>query len=278
MAVLLSLFASAVWSLNPVLLVRALRREPAVGVHAFRILSIAVALFPWFLWTRRIPTEPATWALIAGAALSGPVLAWFLYILALERLPISVAHPIVNSYALFAILFEILIWGIVPPPVAWGGVLLILLGIFLFREETREGGKRVTLTGMICGLGTSFFWGLASVFFKALVGRVDIYTLLFFRSLLATLVLSPFLLRFPLRTREGRIFAALSGVLNDVVGLWLYLTAMKGAPLYIVVPLSSLSPVLAYFWAHAWFHEPFKTRRWLAILAIVVGTVLLSRS
>ncbi len=277
MAILLSLFASAVWSLNPVLLVRALRRETAVGVHAFRIMSIAVALFPWFLWTRRVPGDLATWGLIAGAALSGPVLAWLLYIFALERLPISVAHPIVNSFALFAILFEIFLWRVVPPPAAWVGVFLILLGIALFREETRQQ-RKFTLTGMLFALGTSFFWGLGSVFFKALVGRVDIYTLLFFRSLLATLVLFPLLLRFPLRTREGRTLAALSGILNDVVGLWFYLTAMKWAPLYIVVPLSSLSPVLAYFWARAWFAEPFKTRRWVAILAIVVGTILLSRS
>jgi len=277
MAVLLSLLASAVWSLNPVFLVQALRKEPAGGVHAFRILSIALALLPWFLWTRRIPTEPTTWALIGGAAFSGPVLAWLLYILALERLPISIAHPMGNSFSLFAILLEILFWRVMPSPAAWGGVFLILLGIALFQGEFQDDRKDVSLIGMIFALGASFFWGLGSVFFKALLGRTDIYTLLFFRSLLATLVLSPFLLRFPLRTWEGRALAALSGVLNDVVGMWFYLTALKQAPLYVVVPLSSLSPVLSYFWARAWLYEPFKTRRWVALLTLVAGAILLSR-
>lgn len=278
MVVVLALLASGVWSLNPVLLARALRREHPAGIHAFRIASIALALFPWFLWTREVPGDPEAWGLVLGAALCGPVLAWLFYLFALERLPISIAHPLVNSFSLFAILFEILIWRIFPPLSAWMGVFLILLGMALFGQEQGGGGGRFSVSGFLFALGTSFFWGLGSVFFKALVHRMDVYTLLFFRSAAATLILSPLLVRVPLRTGEGRILAALSGILNDVAGLWLYLTAMKHAPLYLVVPLSSLSPVLAYFWARAWFREPFRTRRWIAILSIVVGTVILSRS
>jgi Predicted membrane protein len=72
--------------------------------------------------------------------------------------------------------------------------------------------------------------------------------------------------------------AALSGILNDVAGMYFYLLALRRLPLYMAVPLSSTSPLFAVLWGGALWKERITPARWGAVFAVVVGTVLLGLS
>lgn len=67
--------------------------------------------------------------LVAGIALYG--IAFLLYVLALQKFPLNVAHPILTSGAILGVaLVSLLLFKEPFGPAKWAGLCLIVLGVF----------------------------------------------------------------------------------------------------------------------------------------------------
>jgi DME family drug/metabolite transporter len=289
MSVLAPLAAAFVWGLNPAVVKYATHHLGGREINALRLLGAALLLSLLGLlgpWQEVLHMPLRVWGLAFLAALAGPIVAWGAYIQALHRLPLSIAHPVANTYPLSAIALEMAFRHVVPPPLAWAGVLLILVGVNGLRltgSDHEKGGDPRDLAGWSFALLTSLFWGVSSLLFQLLVHHLSPFATTLARSLIAApllLMMAPTTLKV-LRTPTLRLpvgAAALSGILNDVAGMYFYLVALRHFPLYLAVPLSSTSPLFAVLWGGLFWEERVTGARWAAVATVVGGTVLLGLS
>jgi len=289
MNLLTPLTAAFVWGLNPAVVKYATRSLTGREINALRLLGAALLLSLLGLlgpWREVMHMSREVWGLAFLAALAGPIIAWGAYIQALRRLPISIAHPVANTYPLSAIVLEMVFRHVIPPPLAWAAVALILLGVHGLRltgTDPEGSGDPRDVTGWAFALLTSLFWGVSSLLFQLLVQHLSPFATALARSLIAApllLLLAPHTLQ---RLRQPALrlpvgAAALSGILNDVAGMYFYLLALRHLPLYMAVPLSSTSPLFAVLWGGTLWKERITPARWGAVFAVVVGTVLLGLS
>lgn len=76
-----------------------------------------------------VRTVATNWRLLLGlAAFGASALFW---LVALSRLPLSTAYPLVSTSYVLILGFSSLVLGERPGPVVWGGALLITLGVAL---------------------------------------------------------------------------------------------------------------------------------------------------
>ena len=106
--------------------------------------------------------------IILYISITGPVLGWLLYIMALEKSGVSLIHPIVNSYPIFAMLAGLLLGYQVSTLDIIGGVIAVLGFKFLF-----SNGGKVSLKAVLLAFGTAVFWGINTTLFKYLLETGD---------------------------------------------------------------------------------------------------------
>ena len=138
-------------------------------------------------------------------------------------------------------------------------------------------GRRVV--GLALALFTALIWGMLPVVLKVLVKRLDVYTLTWFRFLMAGLLMLPLVMR---QQRWRAIFRVrgvpLMILLLGIVGLCgNYLTFMSG--LSFVSPSSAqvviqLSPMFVLLGGLVIFGETFSRLQWLGFGTLVVGLLL----
>lgn len=76
-----------------------------------------------------VGTVLGSWRLVLGLVSFG--LSALFWLVALSRLPLSTAYPLVSSSYVLVLAFSTLVLGERPGPVVWGGALLIVTGIAL---------------------------------------------------------------------------------------------------------------------------------------------------
>lgn len=76
-----------------------------------------------------VGTVATSWRLLLGLTAFG--LSALFWLVALSRLPLSTAYPMVSSSYVLVLLFSTLVLGERPGAVVWGGALLIVSGIAL---------------------------------------------------------------------------------------------------------------------------------------------------
>ena len=129
-------------------------------------------------------------------------------------------------------------------------------------------------------LMTTFFWGLAAIFDKLALGKVDPLSGVMVRQFIVTAVL--FLTGMGtgrlggLMTMEWRsvLFFGLSGICGGIAGLWTYYHALRLGGASLVVPITATYPLITALLSWAVLHESLTVPRVIGTAFIVLGVWL----
>jgi drug/metabolite transporter (DMT)-like permease len=190
--------------------------------------------------------------------------------------PLSVATPVVASWALPAAIVGVLWSGETPTGAQGVGGALIVGGAAANGALARGGawhGPKAEAIGWAAAGSVGFGVMAAGVSrLNPSLGEV-----LVIPAAWATqwLFLAPVVARMPLG--PPRAWASVVGMAAlEAVGFVLYAMATAREPVAVVSPPASLSPLLTVLFAAVVLREPVGPARWAAIAAAVVGTVMLA--
>jgi len=243
---------------------------------ALAALTIVVAVVKpgWLL-----AVTPKGWLLGLCVAVLGPVMAWFFYLKAMANTDVSLVSPGTNSYPVVGIITDLVVYGVVPKPLSLVAAAVILAGLwFLSADSLRSKHNRVAWLYIAI---TAVCWGVNNVVAKALTIEVGILTAAWLRVFFASAIITFILLVFQRKaiarmTRRDLGLTVGTGLLHDAVATTFFMVAMNLGPIYIVSPLSAISPLFAAFLSGQFLHEAIGWKRWLSIFLIVGGVALMA--
>ena len=127
---------------------------------------------------------------------------------------------------------------------------------------------------------TTLFWGLAAIFDKLALGKVDPLSGLMVRQFIVTGVL--FLTGLGsgrlggVLTLEWRsvLFFGLSGICGGIAGLWTYYHALRLGGASLVVPITATYPLITVLLSWAILQESLTSHRVIGTAFIVLGVWL----
>lgn len=136
--------------------------------------------------------------------------------------------------------------------------------------------------GILLALSTAFMWGVLPVSLQFVLLTLDAETTTFFRFLLATLLLTGYLIYSGKLTRErqelqDRLLTPKLGVRMLVAGLLLvinyglYIFALEKSTAEGVQVMMQIAPILLLLCGIKLFNEKFSSAQWLGFLIFVVG-------
>ena len=136
--------------------------------------------------------------------------------------------------------------------------------------------------GILLALSTAFMWGVLPISLQFVLLTLDAETTTFFRFLLATLLLTGYLIYSGKLTRErkelqDRLLTPKLGVRMLVAGLLLvinyglYIFALEKSTAEGVQVMMQIAPILLLLCGIKLFNEKFSSAQWLGFLIFVVG-------
>ncbi len=229
-----------------------------------------------FAWSELVSISLNDLILVAFIGLTGPFIAWFLYIKALSIGDISLVHPIVNTYSLSAMLFNFILLKSPIKIEHVAGALFVVIGIRLLAEKGKRGKF---LAPMLLALAVSLIWGLNTVLFKIALARSGPLVLSFLRVFFAFIFMTPAAL--------GQLSgvsiklkyvgsASLAGLVSDFIGVFLWLLSLKLGEVSVAATISASSPIFSAMFSWSIFGEKISRRRVLGIILTVAGICVVS--
>lgn len=196
---------------------------------------------------------PLSFAVFAGAGLSGTVLARSLYFLSIDRIGASRTEPIKSSQPLHATIVAVIVLNEVVTGTHFLGIVLIVVGIAAISWETSNRGsvdRTVALYELALPLGAAFFFGIEPTFIKlGFAEGTPVFVGLAIKTVAAALGFAVYLAwtaSFPslgtYRSASGRLYFV-AGLANTGF-LVTYFLALEAAPVALVVPIVQTSPLL----------------------------------
>jgi len=231
-----------------------------------------------FAWNELISISFSDFIIVAFVGLTGPFIAWFLFIKALSIGDVSLVHPIVNTYSLSAMLFSFILLKSSVKIEHIIGALLVVIGIRLLAEKGRKGK---ILVPMLLALAVSLIWGLNTVLFKITLARSGPLVLSFLRVLFAFIFMTPIALRYLVNSKANIELkyigsASLAGLISDFIGVFLWLLSLKLGEVSVAATISASSPIFSAIFSLKIFGEKISERRFLGIFLSVAGICIVS--
>ena len=249
-------------------------------------ISVVILLL-WFTLT----DEPFLWDWsgahwLLGTAAGFTLGSLWLYV-AVVRGPVSVAMPLIQTYAVFVLIGTLLL-GIIPTSVQWAGMATVLVGTLMVirggcraaaEEPSGLGGLPVTIAiaiiaamvlacGVLAGREASAVYGpIQTIFVARIIGVVILVVLVFAAWLRGGAEIS-----FPLRWWPVFLVIGVldtGAVLSIVIG-----TQGEGAALAAVV--STQGTVITVLLAWIVLREPIPFFQWIGIALVLTGIGVLA--
>ena len=262
----------------------------AVGSLVTLTANFSVSVVILLLWFA-LTDEPFLWDWnglhwLVGTAFGFTIGSLWLYV-AVVRGPVSVAMPLVQTYAVF-VLIGTLLMGIIPTTVQWVGMATVLVGTVMVirggrraaaEEPTGVGGQPVTVGiaiiaamvlagGVLSGREASAMYGPIQTIFVARVVGLGILLAL----VLAARLRGRSNFRVPLRWWPAFLVIGVldtGAVLSIVIG-----TQGDGAALAAVA--STPSSMITVLLAWTILREPIPFFQWIGIVLVVTGIAVLA--
>ena len=226
-------------------------------VWLFGLVSMLAAA-PFGLWVWITQDAHLSLTMWAATLLSGAV--HVVYSLVLQRgyrvSDFAVVYPVARgSGPMLTVLAAVLVLSEQPKPLAWAGIVLILLGVFLCSIKTGFGSPQDPVRrerGVVWGLLTGLCIAAYTVLDGWAIKTLGMAPLLFYSVGLVwrSLLLAPLALRQPHQLREQwrqhRRPIVLVGLLSPLA-YGLVLTALQTAPLSYVAPVREVSMLMGTF-------------------------------
>jgi drug/metabolite transporter (DMT)-like permease len=270
-AVLLGALIHATWN--------ALIKAQADKFSASALVAVGagVASLPLILALPAPPT--AAWPYVAASAVIH--VGYFALVgYAYRSADLGVAYPLTRGTAPPATaLFALLLFGETLGVNGWLAVLAIAIGIAALSADalTRGGLTRATATAALVNAGVIVIYTLVDGHGARVTGSGFVYvawmlaaTALLLLALMLMLRGKSFLIAV---RREWRL--ALGGGTLALASYAIALWAMTLAPIGLVAALRETSVLFAAILGAVLFKEPFGPKRWLALVLIVLGIVVL---
>jgi drug/metabolite transporter (DMT)-like permease len=254
-----------------------------IFVWLFGLVSM-VAAAPFALWVWITQGAHFSATMWAAALLSGAV--HVLYSLVLQQgyrvSDFAVVYPVARgSGPMLTVLSAVLLLGEQPQPLAWVGIALILVGVFLC---SNKGGAANThdptqrQRGVVWGLLTGLCIAAYTVLDGWAIKTLGMVPLLFYSVGLVwrSLLLAPLALRQPHQLREQwrqhRRSIVLVGVLSPLA-YGLVLTALQTAPLSYVAPVREVSMLIGTFVGARWLKESVQRSQKAGAVLMLLGVL-----
>ncbi|WP_405118609.1 EamA family transporter [Pseudomonas leptonychotis] len=272
---LLALVVIIVWGMNFVVIKIGLDDMPPMLLGALRFL---LAAFPAVLFIKR-PQIPLRWLLAYGLTISLGQFA-FLFSAMSVGMPAGLASLVLQSQALFTLLFAVLLLGerfrlanLFGLLVAAGGLLLI----------GAQGNGLMTLAGFVLTLCAAAMWALGNIVTRKL-GKVNLVGLVVWGSLVPPL---PFFALSWLLEGPEVMASALRGISLDtllvlvylafgatILGYGLWSRLLSRYPASQVAPFSLLVPVVGLTSSALLLDERLSTLQLVGALLVMLGLLL----
>jgi len=273
--VVLALLVAVIWGLAFVATRIALDVVSPPQLTALRFLVAAVPA----LWLAR---PPVGWGALTVAGLflfAGQFLLQFFGITL--GMPPGLASVMIQTQALFTILFAALALGERPARHQWIGAAVALAGLVLIALTV---GRDLTLTGLILGGLSAVSWGVGNVLVKRLP-PVDMLRLMVWLSVippLPALALSlaldgPYALGSALAASSwlGRAAALYIGLIATVLGYAIWGGLLRRYPAATVAPFALLIPFVAAYASSLAFGERFGPLRLAGMGLVLLGLAVI---
>lgn len=272
---LLALVVIVVWGLNFVVIKIGLHDMPPMLLGALRFI---LAAFPAVLLIKR-PQIPLRWLLAYGLSISLGQFAFLFSAMALG-MPAGLASLVLQSQALFTLLFAVLLLGERLRLANLFGLLVAATGLLLIGLQ---GGHSMTLLGFVLTLCAAAMWALGNIVTRKL-GKVNLVSLVVWGSLIPPL---PFLGLSWLLEGPTLMASALRGIALDTLLVLLYLAfgatllgyglwsrLLSRYPASQVAPFSLLVPVVGLSSAALLLGEQLSHLQLIGTLLVMLGLLL----
>ena len=272
---LLALVVIIVWGMNFVVIKIGLDDMPPMLLGALRFL---LAAFPAVLFIKR-PQIPLRWLLAYGLTISLGQFA-FLFSAMSVGMPAGLASLVLQSQALFTLLFAVLLLGERFRLVNLFGLLVAAGGLLLIGAQ---GNGLMTLAGFVLTLCAAAMWALGNIVTRKL-GKVNLVGLVVWGSLVPPL---PFFALSWLMEGPEVMASALRGISLDtllvlaylafgatILGYGLWSRLLSRYPASQVAPFSLLVPVVGLTSSALLLDERLSTLQLVGALLVMLGLLL----
>ncbi|WP_339522460.1 EamA family transporter [Pseudomonas sp. EA_35y_Pfl2_R111] len=272
---LLALVVIIVWGMNFVVIKIGLHEMPPMLLGALRFL---LAAFPAVLFIKR-PQIPLRWLLAYGLTISLGQFA-FLFSAMSVGMPAGLASLVLQSQALFTLLFAVLLLGERFRLVNLFGLLVASGGLLLIGSQ---GNGLMTLAGFLLTLCAAAMWALGNIVTRKL-GKVNLVGLVVWGSLVPPLpffalswmlegpeVIESALRGFSLDTLLVLVYLAFGAT---ILGYGLWSRLLSRYPASQVAPFSLLVPVVGLTSAALLLDERLSSLQLVGVLLVMLGLLL----
>ena len=272
---LLALVVIIVWGMNFVVIKVGLHEMPPMLLGALRFL---LAAFPAVLFIKR-PQIPLRWLLAYGLTISLGQFA-FLFSAMSVGMPAGLASLVLQSQALFTLLFAVLLLGERFRLANLFGLLVAAGGLLLIGSQ---GNGLMTLAGFLLTLCAAAMWALGNIVTRKL-GKVNLVGLVVWGSLVPPL---PFFALSWLLEGPEVIESALRGFTLDtllvlvylafgatILGYGLWSRLLSRYPASQVAPFSLLVPVVGLTSSALLLDERLSSLQLVGALLVMLGLLL----
>lgn len=257
------------------------------GISAFEVASVRaflgfLAVLP-LVFLRRAPiarlrVRPRDLPLVIGYGMVGVGFFYFVYLFAIDRLPIAVAAALLyTAPALVVAIAWLMRWEPIRPrrliPLA-----LVLLGVFLVTGAFRALSD-VDRLGVAAGVASGFAYAIFTVLGKRVRRGYDVVTTIFFAygvgAAVLALVAPPWSVLIAHPDALGLL--ALMGVGPTLVAALLFYAGIRHIDASTASILATIEPVIAAALALAWLGEGIAIET-IAGTALILTAAILLRS
>jgi len=208
--------------------------------------------------------------------------SWTLSFLALRSLPISIAAPIRATAPLFTLVGAVFLYGEMPTPRQWAGIVLILGSYWAFSVIGKAEGIHFRKSPWIWALlGATALGAVSSLWDKNLLQREHLppwamQVWFIIDNALLQAVLWACLGRFdrtPFKFRPAAL--AVGPLLFLADAAYFRALAFPGTPVSIVSSIRRTNVVVSFLVGGLAFHEKNRRRKGVALLGVIAGLALL---
>ncbi len=207
---------------------------------------------------------------------------------ALKRADVSIATPLLSFNPAFTLLISVFALQEIPSLRGIIGVLLIVLGAYLFHIERVGEGLLAPVhalarqPGILVAVGASFAWGLTPIFEKIAIQHSspeNPLAVAFATTLLTVVLLFPAVLRnaaslMPQVYQQRRGFLV-AGLISGIAPLFGFTAIAEGYVGYVTA-LFKLSVVFTVLWSFFLLHERGLRQRLPATIVMALGGLLIA--
>ena len=285
--ILIGLFTSLLWAISTNVYKSQSKEAKPLAISALKmwaalaVMSVIVIL-PFRTTPFYVPLDSLIFLILSVTI--GLVIGDSIYLISQERIGVSYAYPIANTYPILTYVIAIFLVNETVLLSRFVGIIVAVIGIALIsRAQAASGESSGARKFDALGIGVSFLaaicWASGSVLLQMGVTNIDPIDANFVRMFFGGAIFIPVFLGLvkrgmPLPTRRATKIVLAAGFLGMTIGSLLYTFTVKLIGASIAALLGSMSPLYAVPISVFFLKEKFSPKSLVGAVLTVLGVVL----